>query len=229
MFYSMTVVCINEYNDDIPFIRVSLNDGTVIAQGRAFYQKVTYTKHREDERDDECGDIITIEQPFLSIDNKYFFNPLSDKFTITKIDGGEFIPFDSTSCGLDIKHWVMVQKYLLTPDVYVDQDISECDEEIKGLVSALNKIPFVATTGSCSGHGHQRLYIDIKFSRINEIIRLLKIIEKYFPNDFVLSSNPHFKQQSNKCVMMTLYSVEKGEKAFKRVNKLAKYIEMVSD
>ena len=217
----MTVVCIKEYNEDIPFIRVSLNDGTLIAQGRAFSQKISYS-----ENEDDKVEYKIIEQPLLSIDNKYFFNPLSKRITITKIEDGEYIPFDIFTSNLNIKHWNTVKTNLLTPDVYVDQDISECDEEIKELVSVLNKIPFVETTGSCSGHGYRRLYIDIKFLRMNELIKLLEIIEKHFPNDFVISSNPYLKQQSDKCVMMTLYSVEKGERAFKRVNKLSKYIEM---
>lgn len=218
----MTVVCINEYNDDIPFIKVSLKDGKVIAQGRAFYQKVSYTIGYGDDEE-----IINIESPLLSIDNKYFFNPLSDKLTITKIDSGESIPFDVNSCDLNVKRWDSVRANLLTPDVYVDQDINECDEEIKGLVSALNKLSFIETTGSCSGHEKHRVYVDIKFSRMSEMVRLLKLLEKHFANDFVLSSNPHLKQYSNNDVAMTLYSVEKGEKAYKSANKLAKYIEMV--
>jgi hypothetical protein len=219
----MTVVCIKEYNEDIPLIKVSLNDGTVIAQGRAFSQKVSYS-----ENEDDKVDYKIIEQPLLSIDNKYFFNPLSKRITITEIKDGEYIPFNQSTSDLDIKHWNTVRTNLLTPDVYVDQDISECDEEVKELVSVLNKIPFVETTGSCSGHGYRRLYIDIKFLRMNELVKMLEIIEKHFPNDFVISSNPYLKQKSDKCVMMTLYSVERGEKAFKRVDKLAKYIEMIT-
>ena len=212
----MTVVCINEYDDDIPFIRVSLNDGTVIAQGRARYKKVTYSTYKD------------IENPLLSIDNKYFFNPLSKRITITKIKDGEYIPFDQSTSDLDIKHWSTVKVNLLTPDVYVDQDISGCDEEVKGLVSMLNKTPFVDTVSSCSGHGRHRVYIDIRFSRLNELMKLLKIIEKHFPNDFVLSSNPHCKQQSDECVLLTLYSVEKGKEAYKKVDRLTKYLEMAS-
>lgn len=220
----MTVVCINEYDDDFPFIRVSLNDGSVIAQGRAFYQKLSYTVNVG--VDDEI--IKNIDSPLLSIDNKYFFNPLSDKFTITKIKGGEFIPFNPTSSELNIKHWDTVRTNLLKPDVYVDQDINECDIEIRGLVMALNGLPFIETTGSCSGHGKHRIYVDIRFRRINELVGFLKLLEKHFADDFVLSSNPHIKQNSNETVLMTLYSVEKGERAYKSANKLTKYIEMIS-
>lgn len=206
----------HEYDEDVPFISVSLNDGTVIAQGRARFKKVTYSDYK------------VIEQPLLSIENKYFFNPLSKRITIRKIEDGEYIPFNQSTSDLDIKHWTTVNVNLLTPDVYVDQDIRECDEEVKGLVLALNKMPFIDTVGSCSGHGERRVYIDIRFSRLNELMKLLKIIEKHFQNDFVLSSNPRLKQQSDNCVLMTLYSVDKGEKAFKRVDKLAKYLEMSS-
>lgn len=219
----MGIDCINE---DVPFIRVSLNDGTVIAQGRALFQKVRYSIRNGEI--DGVVEIKSFEHPLLSIDNKYFFNPLSKRITITKIKDGEYIPFDQSTSDLDIKHWSTVVVNLLTPDVYIDQDINDCDEEVKGLVSMLNKMPFVDTVGSCSGHGHQRVYIDIRFSRLNELMKLLKIIEKHFPNDFVLSSNPHCKQQSNECVLMTLYSVEKGEKAFKKVDRLTKYLEMAS-
>ena len=220
----MSISCINEYNEDVPFIRVSLNDGTVIAQGRALFQKVRYSILKDGELE-----VKSFEHPLLSIDNKFFFNPLSKKFTIAKIKNGEHIPFVQShyTTQLDIKHWNTVKINSLSPDVYVDQDITECDPEIKELVFALNKLPFIETKGSCSGHGYQHIYIDIKFSRMNELIGMLKIIEKHFQNDFVLSSNPRIKQESTESVIMTLYSVDKGENAFKRVDKLAKYIEMI--
>ena len=61
---------------------------------------------------------------------------------------------------------------------------------------------------------------------MDKLVEILKLLEKYFVDEIILCSNPFLRQTSPSNVMMTLFTTEKGEKAYKSLARLAKIIEI---
>lgn len=60
-------------------------------------------------------------------------------------------------------------------DIYLEN--TEYDVEVCELVTALNTVPGIQTTGSCSGHGRDHLFVTMFFSSLDSLSRLASIIE----------------------------------------------------
>lgn len=165
----------------------------------------------------------TKKQGLLSFDNKFFFREKgTSKYFIT--DNLEKI---------EIKNPIP-NNYILVPyrgnnnnttaDVFRDYDITELDEEVKELVYALNKIDGITTTGSCSGHGKEKLYVNFIVNK-DDNLKFLSTILIHFTRDFILKDHmKKFNNSNNNTKMFELQSIKMGEAAYKAANKLAKYI-----
>lgn len=63
----------------------------------------------------------------------------------------------------------------MAADIYVEN--TEYDVEVSELVDALNTVSGIQTTGSCSGHGRDHLFVTMFFSSLESLSRLASIIE----------------------------------------------------
>lgn len=134
---------------------------------------------------------------YLSIDEIYFFNESSDRFTIYKNYVDLYIPFDKTVLNNYICcKWMDKDTLfkLYNIDIILE---NEYDKECVKLIDALNRIDGVTTILSCSGHGVKPFTIDIQISNLQSLIFLQSILPcKYFR----LTTDRHLKYCNDKVV-----------------------------
>lgn len=63
----------------------------------------------------------------------------------------------------------------MAADIYLEN--TEYDVEVCELVAVLNTVSGIQTTGSCSGHGRDHLFVTMFFSSLDSLSRLASIIE----------------------------------------------------
>lgn len=79
-------------------------------------------------------------------------------------------------------------------DVYLEK--SEYDPEVVDLIHALNAIPGVSTSCSCSGHERDPLFVTLFFEDVGPIYQLASLIEKHGLT-FTLSTDSRVFQDRN--------------------------------
>lgn len=110
-------------------------------------------------------------------------------------------------------------------DIYRENNMCELDPEIECLVKAINEIPNLCTSGSCSGHGEDPAWVTITFFDYDQILYLSNIIYYYFIDDFVLQTHKTCVNPSNgHKINMMLKSTKIGEEAYKKVRELSEII-----
>ena len=197
------------------YIRIIDNDSKIIiAQGKIINKKIRGQYHNEDKSAYIYEDIF-----MPSVDNKHFFNSKSKKLVFEYIDEKveTYVNIPSDYIVEKWKHY----KFNRESDIYIDKDIFGIDEEVKRLVQSLNKIQYIETVGSCSGHGEYPLYVDIKFFDFQKFILFTRLINNKFFDKFVLKTSPSIKQIDFNCVILRLESIQIGEEAYNSANRLA--------
>lgn len=119
---------------------------------------------------------ITDNPKGYSIDGKLFFNPNSECFNIRKIDH-EVKNIYNTSCESD--------KYITFYHNNIDNDFkydffmwNDIEPEVIETVDLLNKLGFVETYSSCSGHGKIPAYIDFHILNYERFFDFIEFLNK---------------------------------------------------
>lgn len=160
----------------------------------------------------------------VSIDNNYFFNNNSSNFKFKKIDEMVETKYYKSLKKYKINLWKYHVKKYDNVDIFYDYNIHELDKEVVELVKALNGLPDISTQGSCSGHNREPLWVSINFETIASIIKLAKIINRYFNDDFVLSTRNNIIQSGQDHIVLCLISNHIGKKAYENALKLAEIL-----
>lgn len=163
----------------------------------------------------------------ISIDNNYFFNNQSSNFIFKKINEE-----------VETKYYISLKRYKTilwknhvkkhdNVDIFYDYNMNELDKEVSELVQVLNELPNISTQGSCSGHNREPLWVSINFETMESMILLIKIINTYFKDDFVLSTRSNIVQSSQKHVILCLISNYIGKKAYESALKMAEILKFL--
>lgn len=163
----------------------------------------------------------------VSFDNHLFFRVKSDSYKLLILN--EIIPtLIAIPENYNIQFWRDFRK-VPNADVYKEFGIEELDPEVELLVTELNKIKGIRTTGSCSGHGKRKLYVDIIFSNMNSLKFLLDYICSN-PNSFILKSDSSLTQNGDlNEVLMKLETLKSGDVAYKAAKNLSNFIKLMRD
>lgn len=166
----------------------------------------------------------------ISFDNKYFFNQDSERFDITETENEEIIKLDEqfVNENYHIIHW-REQNHHPLESVFRDFTIEELDKEVKNIVFALNKIPFVHTTGSCCDHGVSPLWVDMIIHNFSSLLFIVNLITNDKNDDFfdiIIRKNEN-KIERQKSIFIEIRTKQEivGEEAYKLADKIADYIE----
>ena len=160
----------------------------------------------------------------MSIDNNYFFNNQSSNFIFKKLNEEVETKYYKSLKKYRIILWKNHVKIHDNVDIFYDYNMHELDKEVVELVKALNDLPNISTQGSCSGHNREPLWVSINFETMEAIIRLAKIINRYFNDDFVLSTRSNIIQSGQKNIVLCLISNYIGERAYKSALKMAEIL-----
>lgn len=169
-----------------------------------------------------------IKTLLISFDTKYFFNVNSPKFLIKTSCQGISKAFDANL----LQKYVYAQynaKHVNLSDVYIENTIDELDQEVRQLVRVLNLLPNVRTSGSCSGHGIEPLWVSMTFRDVYAIKIIASILYDRFRNEFVLSTLNSRLQNTKDGVELALISLQTGEKAYKNAERLCNYLDVYID
>lgn len=163
----------------------------------------------------------------VSFDNHLFFRVKSNTYKLSILN--EIIPTLITIPETyNIQLWRDFKK-APNVDIYREFGIEELDPEVEPLVTELNKIKGIRTTGSCSGHGKGTLYVDIMFSNMNSLKFLLDYICSN-PKSFILKSDSSLTQNGDlNEVLMKLETLKSGGVAYKAAENLSNFIKLMRD
>ena len=158
----------------------------------------------------------------VSIDNKYFFN-------LNNTDITYYIEINKIENNIDLSN-IKIVKWKESIDnlnsiVYEENTIDELDKECIALVTAMNKIPHIFTTGSCCGHITREYYIDFHcndFYILKSFLDLFNYMGK-FKEDWIVSTDHHIYTTEND-IVLELLCKHKGQKAYEAADCLAKYL-----
>ena len=177
----------------------------------------------------------------ISFDNKHFFwTDGCDKYDVKKIstDNVDSIEYVEREDYVQIL-WRDTIERIRNADVIREYSIDECDAEIQSLVYSLNKIPHVHTFLSCCGHGREGAWVMITFDSVEGLLRLMNILKSedlecrrdfFFDvnNQPLRKTNAHDADLDfNAILQVALTTHTKGEYAYKSLQKLSEYIDML--
>ena len=111
-------------------------------------------------------------------------------------------------------------------DVYIEN--AEYDLEVRDLIHALNKLPDITTTGSCSGHGTLPVFITMFFDSLKALTQLVHFIQVWDVRLRIVS-DPKVYQGTISSIHLKLESLDIGEPAYVEVTKMAKFIQSYLD
>ena len=188
--------------------------------------RVVSSKDRYEYRNKLYKDIY-----FASVDNKHFFNVNNKTFNVEVLNDSIDMYVGKTrkyvSCKLTNFNKI-AKKDKSSIDIVLDKDINGLDPPVKNLVYALNRLDYVETDGSCSGHCSNPLWVGCQFESLKPLILLAKVISTKFTNEFMLCTLKNRSQTASDKLGMCIVSYHKGTKAYKAANELAKYINLLS-
>lgn len=173
-----------------------------------------------------------IKFDLISFDTKYFINTKYFKFELVKdnITNLEDYKFDKIK--FDIKNFSSY--YIvnwsenctdINAPIYFDNSYDELDPEVEELVHTLNSIPAIITTGSCSGHNKNPLFVTLNIYDFDTIVFLINVINNYFYNDFHLTTDKTLiSNKFNDFAFMMLSSKAIGTEAYNKTKELVKII-----
>jgi len=110
----------------------------------------------------------------------------------------------------------------MAADIYLEN--TEYDVEVSELVATLNTVSGIQTTGSCSGHGRDHLFVTMFFSSLDPLSRLASIIED---NGlwFTLSTDTRvYQAKTPGKIHLRLQSGYLGNAAYEEAQRLANII-----
>lgn len=182
-----------------------------------------------------------LKKPFISFDNKHFFNSDSTKFKIIEnYNNDEIVPFDLKKFSdyniIQLRGLLYVEnisdeefeKEIKKYDIVYDYGIDELDPEVKNLVDALNSSGLnLETYGSCSGHGLSPLWVTIGFNDYISIKRIVLLIDIEFHNSLELSTEGRIEHDdgwNNNNFILQLTTKAIGEEAYKLADDFAKVL-----
>ena len=213
-------------NPTVDFMTVSLKDGTVIASGYPVAWKENAS----------CKD-ISEPMPVFSFDNIRFFHRCGNaRYTVSRTQAPEkkdivkYIPRD------DFKE-VKWAEAAFNPDadVFVEHSMDELDPEIVPLVTALNIIPGVRTSGSCSGHGKHPAWVTSEFKGdegsmgLFLLMNILQSAPLTFSSRFNINlsrkGGTHTADKDKRFCTVELITKDRGEDAWGATRALADYIQ----
>ena len=173
------------------------------------------------------GEIKSIKEIFydtacllISFDNKYFFNLYSDFISEGKC-------FDIE--GINVLPWNDYEKDN-TALIYEDNTINELDKEVEHIVSSLNNINGIRTTGSCCGHNKEKLWIIFECNNFLTLKRFTDLFnDGMFNKSWVVRTDfCNVSSKSNNIVLL-LECKYKGNKSYKLAEELATYLDIVGE
>lgn len=180
-----------------------------------------------------------LKNPFISFDNKYYFNSYSTKFKIIEeYNNDEIVSFDikkfSDYSIIQLRELSYVinisdeefEEEIKKCDIVYDYGLDSLDPEVKNLVEVLNSSGLnIETYGSCSGHGMGPLWVTISFCDYISIKRILLLIDIEFHDSFMLSSDDriyHDNGWNTDELVLLLKTKAIGEEAYKLADEFAK-------
>ncbi len=197
---------------------IDKQSGTVLCSGQVKSYKMTVVNNE------------TFERSCITFDYIYFFlKEGTDKYDVVKDDTKTTIYFNINTVPKDYKvtAWREQDNY---SDIYIENDINNLDKEVVNIVTALNKIEGLETTGSCSGHGERSLWVTIRFKSLEALILLVNFMQRNgFKEHFVLSTDTSIINNEQYNVMLQLYTKSIGEKAYNLANEFASKLEVLND
>lgn len=138
-----------------------------------------------------------------SVDGILFFNPNSKKFKIEELDRKIRNSYN-TICTND--------KYIYFKDNNIDNTFdydffmwNEIEPEVKETCELLNKLTFVETYSSCSGHGKIPAYIDFHVLDYNRFFEFLEFLGK---NGIKSYCSKHMELEEDEYKLRFLVGVE---------------------
>ena len=155
----------------------------------------------------------------VSFDNIHF---------IVLKDHLKLLPTDIETFTLDIpdsyviKNWADVSEND-GADVYAENDINGLDKEVTDLVKSLNLLQNIRTTGSCSGHNHDVLWVDIYFETLKSLNIFCEQLLN-FSDKFILHTAPNVICNDKKAVLLRLSSKQIGKPAYLAATTFAKFL-----
>lgn len=192
--------------------------GHIICQGRVVDVKTTFNGHVSERKLNLVSmnhqEYINLDYPDIDIiyedDCETYIN--LTKIDKTQIDNWKNFNFDNPKL------------------VYIDQNIHNIDNEVKELVQVLNFIPHLKTTGSCSGHGKEKLWVNFVCYDLNVLNKLISLFlfQGRFNNKFTIKTDPTLEWDPNG-IHLKLESKQKGKNAYESSKLLAFYIDSIQE
>ena len=181
----------------------------VIAQGDIINQKNVFATEKNEFK--KCNAI--------SFDNIHFI-VIKNHHKLLQTDIETFI-LDIPDSYI-IKNWTDVCENDCA-DVYIEKNINDLDEEVIDLVNSLNQLKNIRTTGSCSGHMRDVLWVDISFETLKSLnIFCNKLL--LFSDKFILHTAPNVICNDKEGVLLRLSSKQIGKPAYSAAITFAKFL-----
>lgn len=161
----------------------------------------------------------------ISVDNKYFFN-VNNKHIHINLSGK---PCENY---LNLENIRVIPfrycNWFRNAVVYREYTINELDKEVEHLVNVLNQYSFIDTTGSCSGHGRHKLWVNLKISDFHQLHELINLFShgSPFQEDWVLRTDKTLGRTKD-TIQLRLECNHKGKRAYRCAELLANYIEIM--
>lgn len=163
----------------------------------------------------------------ISFDQKHYFNVTSNSFVVENNCNDDVVFNDDILS--QYAHTSYNGKHVSVYDIYIENTINELDDEVVRLVHALNRIPNVITSGSCSGHGIEPLWVSMTFRDVMTIKFIASLLYDRFRDEFVLSTLNSRLQNTCDGVELALISLDKGEKAYRAAQRFCDCLEVYLD
>ena len=197
---------------------------------------------RGDVRGRKTNNPAHIDLSYISVDGKWYFNTKDDSaFLVKQVDRGlPDVPFDGPGKYV-WKYWRDYLSELV--DLYRDFSIDEVDEEVRDLVTELNKWDGIQTLGSCCGHDQYELWIQIdvvnthNFNIILNVLRSPKIFPKMLDRFRIALDSD--KPQCINCdkiihdnpmnLSIVLMTTDIGKRAYESARMLARYLSVIRE
>lgn len=182
------------------------------------------TKYKEKVFDTTTNTIFPFKA--ISIDGEWYFPENNSKFDIIINPEHIIVSFNKNS--LPVNYSIYELKYYIQKqdsDIYRDWIKDELDPEVISLVDILNKFENIETLSSCSGHNIEPLWIEIKFSSLQSLCLILKIIYEKFPFDFILETTPGEMDCKLTEAKLKLTTTAIGEEAYKKAKEFAQELQ----
>ena len=179
---------------------------------------------------------------YISNDGKWYVNMKDDSaFLVKQVEKGlPPIPFNGPGKYV-WKYWRDYLSELV--DLYRDFSIEEVDEEVKELVTELNKWDGIQTIGSCCGHDKSELWIQVDATSTHNLNIILNVLRtpKVFPRmlDRFRIALDGDKSQCINCdkiihgkpmnLSIVLMTTDVGERAYESARLLARYLNIIRE